>query len=141
MVRLFASFALIALLAACASSQSSPGVPPGTSSSLHRISPASGSCCSIFWNKRRVNLHYGGKPQRAVLAYWGPNGYYFEPVYCKNGSQISVTTGRTFGNPSAYEHVIVKFQAESEGPARCTLIAVLNNTGSPPLAPIQLNIR
>jgi hypothetical protein len=140
MLRVFASFAFIALLAACAASQSSPAVPQGTLSNQSGIARASGSCCNIFWNKKRLNLHYGGS-EKAELTYWGVNGYYLYPVQCDNGGQITVTQGRTWGDPSQYEHTKFLFSTISPGPDRCSLTAVLNNTGSPPIAVIKLNIR
>jgi hypothetical protein len=76
-----------------------------------------------------------------VLKYWGPNGYFFTPIYCEHGSQISVTTGRTWGDPSAYEYTRFSFKAESSGPDSCQLIAWLQNTGSPPVSVINLYIK
>ncbi len=141
MLRLFASVAFIATLAACASSQPAPNLPSGASSGLQRVSPASGSCCDIFWNKKRLNLRYGSKPTMdAVLRYWAPNGYYLTQIYCQNGSQITATPGRTWGDPSGYKRVKYSFTTHSSGPDRCGVTAVLNDTGSPPVAVLKIRI-
>jgi hypothetical protein len=79
-------------------------------------------------------------PKKALLTYWAPNGYFTEPVYCKNGGKISATAHRKYGNPSAYMHVVFWFKALSAGPDECGFTAVLNNTGSPPIAVIELHI-
>jgi hypothetical protein len=137
MLRILTSIGL-ALLTACAASNPSP--VPSNASRFQQESRASGSCCNIFWNKKRLNLRYGAT-YKAELTYWGPNGYYLYPVYCKNGGQINVTPRRTWGNPDQYEHTTFLFSTISPGPDRCGLTAVLNNTGSPPVAVIKLNIR
>lgn len=142
MLRALASIGLLALLTACATSPSSPALPSGAPSSVLGVSSASGSCCNIFWNKKRLTLRYGSKPtMNAVLTYWAPNGYYLSPLYCRSGSQISVMQGRTWGNPSGYEHVKYSFTTQGAGPDRCALDAILNNTGSPPIAILNFRIK
>jgi hypothetical protein len=141
MLRILASLALAALVTGCTDSQSSAGLPSGTSSGQLEISRASGSCCNIYWNKKRVDLRYGAKAAKAILTYWAPNGYYTEPPYCKDGGSFSATPGRSWGNPSGYEHVAYSFQAEGPEPDRCGFTAVLSGTGSPPIAVIEVNIR
>lgn len=140
MLRIFVSFAVLALLCACTSSSSAPSVPARTVLSPQKVTSASGSCCNIFWNKKRLDLR-GSARQRAELTYWAPNSYYLTPVDCKNGGKISVTPGTSWGDPSGYMHVKYWFQAQSPGPDRCGITAVLNGTGSPPLAVLKLHIR
>lgn len=139
MLRYVASLAVIAILGGCASSSATPSAPSDIAQS-HGTDVASATCCNLFWNKQRLKLRYGAKPKKAELTYWATNGYFFYPVDCSHGSQISVTPGRTWGNPRTYQHVIVKFAAESARSDRCSLTAVLN-TGSPPLAVIELDVR
>jgi hypothetical protein len=137
MLRVFASFALVALLTACAGSHSSAGIPSSDSSAGR--SRVAGTCCTLWWSKKRLTLR-DGVMARAVLTFWSRNGYFFYPADCEHGSQISVATGRTWGDPSTYEHVVVKFKTQGPGPDRCAITAVLNNTGSPPLATLKLRI-
>lgn len=77
----------------------------------------------------------------AVLTYWAPNGYYLTPLYCANGSQITDTAGRPKGSPSGYERVKYSFTTQSRGPDSCAIDAVLNNTGSPPIAILKIRIQ
>ena len=140
MLRVFASMGFLALLTACATSQSMPAVSSGTSWSRQSTSLKPATCCDISWNKKRVILHQGVMA-RGVLTFWAKNGYFFYPIYCANGSQISVATGRTWGDPNAYEHVIVRFETQSPGPDKCSITAVLNDTGSPPLAYLILRVK
>lgn len=96
---------------------------------------------NIYWSKARLDLGSPpSKARRAVLTYWGPDGYYTYPVYCENGGNVSATPHRTWGNPKKYLHVIFWFKAQTPGPDRCAFEAVLANTGSPPFAIIKLKI-
>ena len=141
MWRSFALLALLGSLSACAGSQSAPGVSPRTSTGQAGVSGLPGTCCNLYWNPTRLTLQYGAKPKKAELSYWASQSYFFYPVYCRHGSQISVTTGRTWRDSSPYDHTIVKFATRSRGPDRCSMTAALYPTGSPPLATIRLNIR
>jgi hypothetical protein len=142
MRRLLSAIGLLVFLAACGAPQSASSIPAGTSSSRQPNSHASGSCCNIYWNKKRLSLKYASKSSaKATLTYWAPNGYFFDPVECQHGSQISVDPRGSWGDPSGYEHVIVKFTARSAGPDQCAITAVLNGTGSPPLASLRLRIK
>jgi len=103
--------------------------------------PASHGTGNIYWNKKRLRLPYPPKGHvEAVLSYWAPDGYFTEPNYCRNGGTFSATVHRTWGNPKAYMHAAYWFTAESAGPDRCAFTAVLNNTGSPPIAIIKLDL-
>jgi hypothetical protein len=95
---------------------------------------------NIYWNKPALRLKADGARGEAVLSYWGPDGYYTEPLYCKNGGQISATTHGHRGKRTGYVHVVYWFKALSHNPDECGFSAVLNNTGSPPIAVIKLRI-
>jgi hypothetical protein len=96
---------------------------------------------NIFWNKAALHVAYPSKSHRkAVLTYWAPDGYYTLPVSCKNGGRISATPHQKSGDPSGYMHVVYWFKAKTPGPDSCSFTAVLNNTGSPPIAIIDLFI-
>ena len=95
---------------------------------------------NIYWNKPALRLKADGTHGRAILSYWGPDGYYTEPVYCKNGGQISATTHGQRGKQTGYVHVVYWFKALTHKPDDCGFSAVLNNTGSPPIAVIDLRI-
>jgi hypothetical protein len=126
---------LVAVLAGCAGAQSPSGSTPAPFVQ-HKYSSG-----NIFWNKAGVRLRYGAThPAKAVLTYWGPDGYYTAPLYCRGDTQISVKHGRSHGNPAGYLHVAYVFRALSHGPDQCQFTAILNNTGSPPIATINLRI-
>lgn len=121
----------VALLAGCAGAPS-----PYT---LGSAFPA--STVNIYWNKASLHVKYApGVHGQAILSYWGPNGYYTDPPTCKNGGKISATARRTWGNRSKYLHVLYWFKARSKGPDYCTFTAILDNTGSPPIATIEVRI-
>jgi hypothetical protein len=124
---------LAAVLAGCAGTQSPIGSGPAP---LAQHESSSGN---ISWNKAGVRLRYGAmRSAKAVLTYWGPDGYYTAPLYCKNGTQISVKHGRSRGNPSCYLRVTYFFRTLGQGPDECQFTAILNYTGSPPIAIITL---
>jgi hypothetical protein len=113
--------------------------PPGAMQQPTSVSKAYNG--NIYWSKARLRLPYPpSSPGKATLTYFGPDGYYTYPVYCKNGGKISATPHRKFGNPKAYLHVVYWFKAQTPGPDDCSFTAVLNNTGSPPIAIIKLHI-
>jgi hypothetical protein len=120
----------MALLPACGSAglNAEPGVIAATGPG------------NIYWNKPALRLKADGARSEAILTYWGPDGYYTEPVYCKNGGQISATTHGQRGKRTGYVHVIYWFKALTHKPDQCGFSAVLNNTGSPPIAVIDLRI-
>ncbi|MGA8576532.1 MAG: hypothetical protein WB609_12725 [Candidatus Cybelea sp.] len=96
---------------------------------------------NISWSKHRLDL----KPppaagRRAILSYWGPDGYFAEPPYCKNGGQFSAVPHRKYGNPRKYMHVVYWFKAVTSGRDDCAFTVVLANTGSPPFAIIRLHL-
>jgi hypothetical protein len=95
---------------------------------------------NIYWNKPALRLKADGAHAQAILTYWGPDGYYTDPVYCKNGGSISATTHGHRGKRTGYVHVVYWFKALSHNPDQCGFSAVLNNTGSPPIAVIKLRI-
>ncbi|HEY2473670.1 MAG TPA: hypothetical protein VGI19_02605 [Candidatus Cybelea sp.] len=127
-----------AALTACGGSQ--PTAPAVPASANAAVKPSYNG--NIYWNKHGVQLRYQSNSHgRAELSYFGPDGYYTEPIYCKHGGQISATTHRQWGNPKEYLHVEYWFQAQSSGPDVCSFTAILNNTGSPPIAILNLHIR
>ena len=136
MKRSLAAIVAAAVLTACNASQ--PANPPAglVNSSAARSATAKADYNgNIYWNKKSVRLRYPSNSHaRAELSYFGPDGYYALPVYCKNGGQISATTHRQWGNPKNYLHVEYWFQAQSAGPDDCSFTAILSNTGSPPIA-------
>jgi hypothetical protein len=140
-LRVLTIVAVVAVFAGCGNPQSSLGGPNIAPAGSRGASPATGSCCNIFWNKNRLRLPYPTKGHaQAVLTYWAPNGYFTYPIYCQNGGQISATAHRTWGNAQGYMHVVYWFKAKSAGPDRCSFTAVLSDTGSPPFAIIRLRI-
>jgi len=95
---------------------------------------------NIYWSKASLRLKDNGGHGEAILSYWGPDGYYTEPLYCKNGGRISATIHGRSGKKTGYVHVVYWFKALTHGPDQCGFSAVLNNTGSPPIAVIELRI-
>jgi hypothetical protein len=128
------TLAILVIIAGCgapAARVAVPGVAP-------QSSRAPGN---IYWNKRRLNLQYPTVSHgQAILTYWGADGYYTEPHYCQGNGRFSATPHRHYGNPSKYVHVVYWFRALSPGPDDCAFTAVLNNTGSPPIAIIKVHI-
>jgi hypothetical protein len=125
-----------AIVSGCGGSQ-----PAVTGTTTAGVSARSDSSGNIYWNKKNLNLPYPTKPAaKATLTYWAPNGYYTVPVYCKTKGRISAKHGHPFGDPSGYMHVVYRFKARTAGPDDCGFSAVLNNTGSPPIAVIALHI-
>ncbi|MGA8326081.1 MAG: hypothetical protein WB757_08375 [Candidatus Cybelea sp.] len=126
---------LTAVLVGCAGAQSPIGSARAPSAQQRYSSG------NIFWNKAGVRLRYGAAhPAKALLTFWGPNGYFTAPLYCKSGTQISVKHTRARGNPSGYLQVTYFFRALGQGPDECEFTAILNNTGSPPIATINLHV-
>lgn len=124
-----------ALLIGCAGGvASTPQTVPAAAA--HRATSG-----TISWSKGKLKLPYPPRVKKeVVLTFWGPDGYYTEAPYCQNGSKIAITHGKIKGNPSGYEYVVYSFRAKSAGPDSCQYSAVLNNTGSPPIAVLNLSI-
>lgn len=96
---------------------------------------------TISWSKTKLKLPYPPRGKKeVVLKFWGPNGYFTYPMDCQNGSKIAISHGKIKGDPSGYEHVVYTFRAKNAGPDTCSYDAVLNNTGSPPIAILHLAI-
>ena len=135
MRRFFAIGSCAALLSACAGGvASSPqtGAAPGAA-----MRPASTG--NIYWSKGKLHLAYPPHGKKStVLNFWGPDGYSLQPLSCQNNSKIAITHGKVQGDPSGDEHVVYTFRAKSAGPDTCALDAVLDNTGSPPIAILHL---
>lgn len=131
---------LAAALCGCGASPAS--VPAGANAVIdapHRVGASSSG--NIYRNKRRVRLRYASQTHgSAILTYWGPNGYYTTPMTCKRGGRVVATTHHRSGNPSGYVNVVYWFKARSKGPDHCGFSAVLDGTGSPPIAPISIHI-
>jgi hypothetical protein len=129
----------VAIAAGCASPTGPPPAPAATIAGVE--SPSEHGPGNIYWRPRRLSLPYPSKAHaEAVLSYWGPDGYFTETSYCKNGGRFSATPHRQYGNPSKYRHVVYWFKALSPGPDDCTFTVVLDNTGSPPIAILRLHI-
>ncbi|MGC9993448.1 MAG: hypothetical protein ABSD52_13785 [Candidatus Cybelea sp.] len=127
---LLAALCASALLPGCGNA--SPKVEPGV---IAARAPG-----NIYWNKPALRLKGDGARRQAILSYWGPDGYYTEPVYCKNGGRISATTHGHSGKRTGYVHIVYWFKALTHNHDQCGFSAVLNNTGSPPIAVIELRI-
>jgi hypothetical protein len=128
------TLAIVVMIAGCGSPAARVVVPGLAPQSLR----APGN---IYWNKRRLNLPYPAMSHgQAILTYWGPDGYYTEPHFCKGNGRFSATAHRHYGNQSKYVHVVYWFKALSPGPDDCAFTAVLNNTGSPPIAIVKMRI-
>jgi hypothetical protein len=137
--RFAASLYTLCALTLLASGCAGTAAPPAASGAM----PASraDSAGNIYWNKQEVRLKYPSSSLgRAVLTYWGPNGYYPAGPTCRHGGQVQTATGRQWGNPSGYMHIAYTFKALSQGPDLCGFDAILLGTGSPPIAVLQLRI-
>jgi hypothetical protein len=127
--------ATVAMLDSCGAPHGQLATPSTMSQSSRQ---ANGN---IYWSRNRLRLPYPSRSHgRAILTYFGPDGYFTYPVFCKRGGSVSATPHRTFGNPSSYLHVVYWFKAQTPGPDDCAYTAVLNNTGSPPIAIVKLHI-
>jgi hypothetical protein len=137
----FSRFALSLCVATAIVSGCSGSQPATTGATTPDVSARRDSSGNIYWNKKKLNLPYPTKPAaKTTLTYWGPNGYFTDPVYCKTQGQISAKHGHPFGNPSGYMQVVYSFKALTAGPNECGFSAVLSGTGSPPIAVIALHI-
>ena len=96
---------------------------------------------TISWSKGHIHLAYPPLGRKTVvLNYWGPDGYFTEPMSCQNNSKIAVSHGKVRGNPSGNAYVVYSFRAKSAGPDTCEYDAVLGTTGSPPIAILKLTV-
>jgi hypothetical protein len=133
----FAVAISLAAASGCAGRPQPPSPPAASSQAVAPEHPPG----NIYWSTSELNLRYPAKIWRtAKLSYWGPDGYYTIPIYCKNGGKITAKAGTPFGDPSQYMHVVYRFKARTAGPDACSLDAVLSITGSPPIAILDLNI-
>ncbi len=140
MMRILSALLVAAALTACNASQHAdlPAAQPNVGTAQRANPNYNGN---ITWNKNAVRLRYPlTKHARAELSYFGPDGYNTLPVYCKNAGEITTTPHRQWGNPKKYLHVEYWFQAQSAGPDDCSFTAILNNTGSPPIAILKIHI-
>ena len=130
------------VVAGCNGPQSSTSIPFVGQNAAYLPRPESTQGPgNIYWDKYAVHLSYPPKYHgKATLYYWAPDGYYLEPLYCKQKGRISATTHRHGSAPSGYKWVVFWFVAQSPGPNHCVLTAVLGKTGSPPLAGINIDI-
>ncbi len=128
-----------ALLAALCAAALLPGCG-GASPKVEPAVIAASAPGNIYWNKAGLRLKANGAHGEAILTYWGPDGYYTEPVYCQSGGRISATTHGRRGKRTGYVHVVYWFKALTRNPDQCGFSAVLKNTGSPPIAVIKLRI-
>ena len=96
---------------------------------------------TISWSRPHIHLQYPTEPpKKVVLNFWGPDGYFTEPMSCQHNSKIAISHGKTRGNPSGDEYVEYSFRAKSAGPDQCEFDAVLGTTGSPPIAILKITI-
>lgn len=123
------------LVAGCAA----PATSFGTGGAAALRAKSSGN---IYWNKASLALRYPAHGHRdAVLTFWAPDGYFTEGVYCKNKGKVAASAHRQWGDPSGNEHAVYWFTAKTAGPNECGFSAVLNGTGSPPIAVLKLPIK
>jgi hypothetical protein len=142
MKRIISTLAAAAILTACNSSPTvNPSVAGASVAAPQSANAKRNYNGNITWNKNAVRVRYRStKHARAELTYFGPDGYFTLPVYCKDSGEIAATVHRQWGNPKKNLHVEYWFQALSPGPDDCSFTAVLNNTGSPPIAILTIHI-
>ncbi len=140
----FLSVCSVAIIAtACGTVQTQAGAPQTLpeAAAARRPAAGSGSTGNIYWNKGALHLRYPAKYHaKATLSYWAPNGYFTLPISCRHSGKIDASRHRLSGNPSGYMNAVYWFSAKSAGPDDCSFTAVLNNTGSPPIATLTLYI-
>lgn len=137
----FGSYVLSLCAAAAIVSGCGGSRPAVTGAATPEVGARRDSSGNIYWNKKKLNLPYPTKrAAKATLTYWGPNGYFTVPVYCKTSGRISVKHGHPYGNSSGYMQVVYGFKALTAGPNECGFSAVLSGTGSPPIAVIKLHV-
>jgi hypothetical protein len=89
---------------------------------------------NIRWNKATIHVYKSKGADTALLTFWAKDGYFTYPISCKSGGQLVATPGTVKGNPNRYDRVKYSFVAKTGKPDQCTFTAVLDNTGSPPIA-------
>jgi hypothetical protein len=131
--------ATVALLAvtACASAPIS-NVPPAANVSAPAVQ--TNDYGNIRWNKAAVHAYKSKGATTAILTFWARDGYFKYPNSCQNGGRFVATPGKIKGNPNRYDRVKYSFVAKTGKPDQCTLTAVLNNTGSPPIATLTVHL-
>ncbi|HEY3676097.1 MAG TPA: hypothetical protein VGK84_08915 [Candidatus Tumulicola sp.] len=123
-------------LAACASRAGVPAGPSGTAASVPAV--RTNDYGNIRWNKPSVHVYKSKGASTASLTFWAKNGYILFPQSCEHGGQFVGTPGTVKGNPNRYERVQFSFVAKTGKADQCTFTAVLNNTGSPPIATLAV---
>jgi hypothetical protein len=130
----------VAALSACGASQS-PSPAAALGSAVEKTNAKPDYNGNIYWNKKSVRVRSSSlKGARAELSFFGPDGYSTYAPYCKNGSALTATPHRQWGNPKKYLHVAYRFTTASAGPDDCSFTVVLDNTGSPPFATLKIHI-
>jgi hypothetical protein len=119
----------LAALAACGSPATVPGSPSGAPAAVR-----TNDYGNIRWNKAAVHVYKSKIGTTALLTFWAKDGYFTYPISCPNGGKFVATPGTVTGNPNRYYRVKYSFVAKTGKPDQCTFTAVLNNTGSPPIA-------
>ena len=132
------SFAIASLVAVTACGSQSSSQPSAVGVSAARSSARPNDYGNIRWNKAAIHLYKSRGAKSAILTYWARDGYFLSQVYCQNGGNLTAVAGRTYGNPNRYDHTHFKFTALTSKPDTCSLLAILANTGSPPLASITV---
>ncbi|HXM06488.1 MAG TPA: hypothetical protein VN936_03450 [Candidatus Acidoferrum sp.] len=126
----------LAALTACASPAGVSDAPSAASLSTPTV--RTNDYGNIRWNKSSIHIYKSKGPKSAVLTYWAKDGYSTYPISCQNGGSFGAQQGKTSGNPNRYDHVKYSFVAKTGKPDQCTFTAVLNNTGSPPIATLTV---
>jgi hypothetical protein len=128
----------LAALAACAS----PGGLSGAPSAAAVSAPAvrANDYGNIRWTPTAVHVYKSKGAATAVLTFWAKDGYFTDPISCQNGDTVIATPGKIKGNPNRYDRVKYSFVAKNAKVDKCTFTAVLNNTGSPPIAVLTVRL-
>jgi hypothetical protein len=95
---------------------------------------------NIRWNKVAVHVYKSKSGSSATLTFWAKDGYFTYPNSCPSGGKFVATPGNVKGNPNRYERVKYSFVAKTSKADQCTFTAVLNNTGSPPIATLTVDL-
>jgi hypothetical protein len=126
----------LAALTACASPAGVSDAPSAASLSTPTV--RTNDYGNIRWNKAAVHVYKSKNAAIALLTFWAKDGYFTYPISCQDGGQFVATPGKGKGNPNRYDRVKYSFVAKTGKPDQCTFTAVLNNTGSPPIATLTV---
>jgi hypothetical protein len=124
----------LATVTACASPATVPADPSPAPAPAARTNDYG----NIRWNKATVHIYKSKSAPSATLTFWAKDGYFTYPNSCQNGGKFVATPGSVTGNPNRYDRVKYSFVAKTGKPDQCTFTAVLNNTGSPPIATLTV---